>query len=123
MKAVLHKMIKHLESAPVESHSFSRLAYTTLYGKHIDATFHVGKVSPSTVDGQATSNHAWLESLGYIIDFRAINIVSSNAPYGVFTHKEALEKGFIYEGEVKPISPLDDHVITFLTATTPTLID
>lgn len=122
MKAVIHKMLKHLESAPVESHSFSKLAYTALYNNRIDVRFVVGSVTPSTVDGKPITNYAWLECLGYIVDFRATKQISGDAPHGLFTHEEAQSLGFIYNGKEQVISPLDDHVVTFLTATSPDLI-
>lgn len=121
MKAVLHRMVKHLDSAPVDSHSLARLAYTELYRQKIDVSFCVGEVTPSTVDGQKLSNHAWLECCGYIVDYRAAKKLEQDAPHGFFTVREALDHGLIYNGKQVKISPLDSHVVEFLTATSPAL--
>lgn len=121
IKAVLHRMVKHLDSAPVDSHSFARLAYTELYKQSIDAVFCVGTVTPSTVDGQQVVNHAWLESCGYIVDYRLTKLFGQSAPHGLFTVSDALSSGYIYNGEQQSIRPLDKHVVEFLTATSPAL--
>lgn len=122
IKAVLHRMLKHLDSAPVDSHSLSQLIYTELYSQRIEAALLVGTVNPSTVDGQKIANHAWIESCGYIIDYRLAKLIGHSAPHGIFTVADALGSGCVYDGDTHKTRPLDKHVIEFLTATSPALI-
>lgn len=122
MRRTLRDIINHVIDAPVDCHAFSRLAYTMLHEQHIQAEFFVGEVRPSTVDGAASSNYAWLECFGYIIDFRLNKTLGEDAPVGIFTREEAHANGYIYEGKAEPILPLKPQVIEFMTASPQSII-
>lgn len=115
MKRMLSDIVGHLDEAPIPALELCKAAYTLLYGKHIDAKIMVGNYRPSTVDGAEKVPLYWVETLGYIIDFRSRSIVK-NALHGVFKLEQAAGLQIDYIGEEVKIKPLRPHVIDFMTA-------